>query len=253
MLSPAEIDAFVADGYVAVRGALPAGVLRACQDEIWSELSGRGVRREDPATWRDPVVRINCPDTEAFAAAGTQPVLWEAFDQLIGAGRWWRRRGVGGTIPVRFPSPDDPGDAGWHIEASFSKNGDWWVNYRSRQRGLLALYLFSDVDEDSAPTRVRPGSHRDAARVLAPAGDEGMPFPQAAVMAAEASAGRPTVLATGRAGDVILCHPFLVHAASWPNPGRQPRAMAQPGVALHDQFPLTPPLSPVELAMAPDI
>ena len=170
MLSPAEIDAFVADGYVAVRGALPAGVLRACQDQIWSELSGRGVRREDPATWRDPVVRIDCPETEAFAAAGTQPVLWEAFDQLIGAGRWWRRRGVGGTIPVRFPSPDDPGDAGWHIEASFETNGDWCVNYRSRQRGLLALYLFSDVDEDSAPTRVRPGSPRDAARVLAKPG-----------------------------------------------------------------------------------
>ena len=56
MLSPAEIDAFVADGYVAVRGALPADVLRACQDEIWSELSGRGVRREDPSTDRKSVV-----------------------------------------------------------------------------------------------------------------------------------------------------------------------------------------------------
>ena len=32
------------------------------------------------------------PVTGAFAAAGTQPVLWEAFDQLIGEGRWWRRR-----------------------------------------------------------------------------------------------------------------------------------------------------------------
>jgi hypothetical protein len=28
--------------------------------------------------------------------------------------------------------------------------------------------------------------------------------------------------------------------------------MAQPGVALHDQFPLTPPLSPVELALIAD-
>ena len=160
MLSQAEIDTFVADGYVAVRGALPADVLRACQEEIWSALGDRGVRREDPSTWRDPVVRIDCPESEAFAAAGTQPVLWEAFDQLIGEGRWWRRRGVGGTIPVRFPSQDDPGDAGWHIEASFEKGGDWWVNYRSRQRGLLALYLFGDVDASSAPTRVRPGSHR---------------------------------------------------------------------------------------------
>jgi hypothetical protein len=28
--------------------------------------------------------------------------------------------------------------------------------------------------------------------------------------------------------------------------------MAQPGVALHNAFPLVPPLSPVELAMAAD-
>ena len=107
------------------------------------------------------------------------------------------------------------------------------------------------MDADSAPTRVRPGSHRDAARILAPAGDEGMPFPQAARLAAQASAARPTELATGQAGDVIVCHPFLVHAASWPHAGRHPRIMAQPGVALHDAFPLVPPLSPVELAMRP--
>jgi len=28
--------------------------------------------------------------------------------------------------------------------------------------------------------------------------------------------------------------------------------VAQPGVALHDAFPLVPPLSPVELAMSPE-
>jgi hypothetical protein len=250
MLSEAQIDSFVADGFVAVRGAVPADVLRACQEEIWSALAERGVRRDAPATWRDPVVRIPCPESEAFAAAGTQPSLWEAFDQLIGAGRWWRRQGVGGTIPVRFPSQADPGDAGWHIEASYDVTGEWRVNHRSRARGLLALYLFSDVDADSAPTRVRPGSHRDTARALAPAGDEGMPWAQAAPLAAQASAARPTSLVTGRAGDVFLCHPFLVHAASWPHSGRHPRIIAQPGVALHDAFPLVIPLSPVELAMA---
>jgi hypothetical protein len=101
MLSQAEIDSFVANGYVAVCDALPADVLQACQDEIWSELGDRGVRREDPSTWRDPVVRINCPESEAFAAAGTQPVLWEAFDQLIGEGR---RLGRG-----RHPLPPVPG------------------------------------------------------------------------------------------------------------------------------------------------
>jgi hypothetical protein len=246
MLSDGEIRAFVEDGFVAVRGAVPGDVVRACQDEIWSALAGSGALRDEPSTWTEPVVRIVCPDSEAFAAAGTQPALWEAFDQLIGEGRWWHRRGVGGTIPVRFPSQANPGDAGWHIESSYEQDGKPWVNYRSRARGLLALYLFSDVEADGAPTRVRPGSHRDAARVLEPAGDDGMPFAQAAPLAAEASAGRPTELATGRAGDVFLCHPFLVHAASWPHTGRQPRIIAQPGVALHDAFPLVEPLSPVE-------
>jgi hypothetical protein len=249
MLSQAEIDSFVADGFIAVRGAVPAGVLRACQAEIWSALGDLGVLRDDPSTWRAPVVRIPCPESEAFAAAGTQPVLWEAFDQLIGEGRWWRRRGVGGTIPVRFPSRADPGDAGWHIEGSFDKGGHSWVNYRSRSRGMLALYLFSDVDAGSAPTRVRPGSHRDAASVLRPSGEDGVPFTKAGPMAADASVARPTALVTGRAGDVFLCHPFLVHAASWPHTGSRPRLVAQPGVALHDEFPLVPPLSPVELAM----
>jgi hypothetical protein len=252
MLSQAEIDAFVADGFVAVRGAVPGAVLDACRAEIWSALADRGVLRDDPVTWRHPVVRITCPDSPAFAAAGTQPVLWEAFDQLIGAGRWWRRRGVGGTIPVRFPSRADPGDAGWHLEGSFDQGGEWWVNYRSRGRGLLALYLFSDVDAGSAPTRVRPGSHRDAARILKPAGQAGMSFMRAAALAAQASADRPTELATGQAGDVFLCHPFLVHAASWPHTGAHPRIMAQPGVALRDSFPLVPPLSPVERAIAAD-
>jgi hypothetical protein len=85
--------------------------------------------------------------------------------------------------------------------------------------------------------------------VLAPAGDDGLPWMEAAPAAADASAHRPTALATGEAGDVFLCHPFLVHAASWPHQGRLPRMMAQPGVALHTQFPLTSPLSPVEQAI----
>jgi hypothetical protein len=270
VLSEDEVAAFIQDGFIAIREAVPQDVVRACQDTVWSELEKQGVRRGDPATWTGPVVRIACPEGGPFAAAGTQPVLWEAFDQLIGEGRWWHREGVGGTIPVRFPraakpsaanpsaanpsaanpGAEDPGDAGWHIEGSYEKNGELAVNIRSRLRGLLALYLFTDVDEASAPTRIRPGSHFDAARVVAPAGDDGMRWTQAAQSAAKATEHLPTVLATGEAGDVFLCHPFLVHAASWPHTGAAPKIMAQPGVHLLDQFPLTDPLSPVEQAIA---
>jgi Phytanoyl-CoA dioxygenase (PhyH) len=249
VLTTGEVESFVADGFVAIRGAVPGEVIAACQQVIWAELAKQGVT-EDPASWTEPVVRVSCPEGGPFVAAGTQPVVWEACDQLIGPPeRWWRRPGVGGSLAVRFPSERDPGDAGWHIESSYAEDGNPWVNCRSRARGLLALYLLTDVDEASAPTRLRPGSHLEAARVLAPAGDAGMPWLEAAQAAAAATEHLPTVLATGRAGDVFLCHPFLVHAASWPHRGTRPRVIAQPGVALHDQFPLTAPLSPVERAI----
>jgi Phytanoyl-CoA dioxygenase (PhyH) len=238
MLSQAEVSAFLAEGYVAIRRAVPASLVQACQEVIWAGLGQRGIRRDDPETWTEPVVRINCPEGGPFAAAGTRLAVQEACDQLIGTGRWWRREGIGGTIPVRFPGEDDPGDAGWHIEASYEDGGQWRVNVGSRGRGLLALYLFTDVDEASAPTRLRPGSHRDVPPLLAPAGAAGLDWPAAAQQAAQATAHRPAALATGEAGDVFLCHPFLVHAASWPHRGHQPRIIAQPGVALHEEYPL---------------
>jgi hypothetical protein len=249
VLTTREVDGFVEDGFVAIRGAVPGEVIAACQDVVWAELARQGVT-EDPDSWTEPVVRIVCPEGGPFADAGTRPAVWDACDQLIGnPDRWWRRAGVGGTLPVRFPSERDPGDAGWHIESSYAVDGTAWVNYPSRSRGLLALYLLTDADEDSAPTRLRPGSHLEAARVLAPAGDAGMAWLEAAEAAAVATGHLPTVLATGRAGDVFLCHPFLVHAASWPHRGPRPRIIAQPGVALHGQFPLMAPLSPVERAI----
>jgi hypothetical protein len=36
------------------------------------------------------------------------------------------------------------------------------------------LFLFSDVGQDDAPTRIRIGSHLDMARFLEPAGQAGM-------------------------------------------------------------------------------
>ena len=43
VLSDDEISAFLADGYVAVRGAVPAPVIEAIQDAIWAELGRQGV------------------------------------------------------------------------------------------------------------------------------------------------------------------------------------------------------------------
>jgi len=155
-----------------------------------------------------------------------------------------------GTFPVRFPSPDDPGDAGWHVDVSFGWEHpdfmEWRVNVVSRGRALLMLFLFSDIGEEDAPTRIRVGSHIDIARQLAPAGDAGLTLRELAADGFAGSATRPQTLAVGDAGTVYLCHPFLVHCAQ-PHRGARPRFMAQP--PLLPKEPLSLDTSPVERAI----
>lgn len=234
-----RVEAFERDGFVAVRGAVAPDAVRACVDVIGGELRARGVDLDDPATWTRPVVRIGCPEGPAFAAAGTSPALWRTYDALLGPGRWVRREGVGGSVPVRFPSTDDPGDAGWHIDGSYEVDGQYWVNVRSRGRGLLALFLFSDVGDADAPTEILAGSHLDVPRLVAPYGEPGVFFGQVSVDLPDSTFERPRVRATGRAGDVFVCHPFLVHRATWPHRGTGPRILAQPEIGLHQPFALT--------------
>jgi Phytanoyl-CoA dioxygenase (PhyH) len=229
---PVDVDAFLRDGYLVRRGAFSPAIAAACRDAIWAELAGHGVARDDRATWTRPVVRVNCPEGEPFAAAGEAPALIAVYDRLLGPGRWVRRGGVGGTVPVRFPSAEDPGDAGYHVEGSYAGPGGYWTNVRSRDRGLLALFLFSDVGPDDAPTRLIAGSHLFVPDVLAPYGEAGTYFGDVTRQLRPSILSRPAAHATGRAGDVFVCHPFLVHTATWPHRGAQPRLVAQPGVAI---------------------
>lgn len=233
-----SINDFIRDGFLIVRGAVAPDVVRQCRKEIETELRALSVDTNDPSTWTTPVIRIPCPNTPAFAAAGTSPKLWRMYDALLGPGNWVQRQGVGGTIPVRFPSTTDPGDAGWHIDGSYEVDGQYWVNVHSRYRGLLALFLFTDVDDKDAPTEIIAGSHLDIPRFLAPYGETGAFFAEATKDLPASTFQRPHAHATGQAGDVYICHPFLVHRATWPHRGVGPRMIAQPEIAHHEPFAL---------------
>lgn len=222
-----DVAAFIRDGFVRIDAAFPTDLAAQCREVLWRDS---GCREDDPATWTRPVVRLGNYSQAPFRAAAQSPQLHAAFDDLVGPGRWLPCGSLG-TFPVRFPSDQDPGDAGWHIDPSFGYETPdflrWRTNIRSKGRALLMLFLFSDVDEDDAPTRLRVGSHRDIARQLAPHGDAGLTLGELAADGFAGSAHRPEALATGRAGTVYLCHPFIVHAAQ-PHRGTQPRFMAQP-------------------------
>lgn len=106
------------------------------------------------------------------------------------------------------------------------------------------------MGEEDAPTRIRVGSPGVVARLLEPAGEAGMSFRELA-QKLEATANLPEVSATGPAGTVYVCHPFLVHAAQ-PHRGQNPRFMAQSPFLAKKSFELFRPdgqYSPVERAI----
>jgi hypothetical protein len=219
------VDSFVRDGFVKVEQAVPAAVVSACASLLWDEI---GAEPDNPSTWARPVYWIGSMAQPPFAQAANAPVLLDAFDTLVGPGRW-QPRGELGAFPLRFPHVDEPDDAGWHIEGSYTPPAEtsYFTNVHSSYRALLTLFLFTDVDPHNAPTRIRVGSHMDVPQVLLPYGDRGASGTVLSPQVEAASADRPVTFATGIAGDVFICHPFLVHAAQ-PHHGTRPRFMAQP-------------------------
>ena len=87
------------------------------------------------------------------------------------------------------------------------------------------LFLFPDVGADDAPTPIRAGSHTIIARRLPPYGESGLSLRELPADGYAATSGCEEVLATGDAGTVYLCLPFLVHATE-PHCGTRPRFMA---------------------------
>lgn len=227
-----DVTRFVRDGFVRIDGAFSSEIAAAARARLWQDIDAD---EGDRATWTAPVVRLGTYDDEPFRVAATSPVLARVYDRLVGEGRWERRTSLG-TFPVRFPSPDDPGDAGWHIDTAFFLDEDDPAdfmasrsNVASRGRALLALFLFSDVGPSDAPTRIRVGSHRTIAKRLAPAGERGLTLGELAATGFAESQDLPEALAVGPAGTVYVCHPFLVHSAQ-PHRGDTPRFLAQPAI-----------------------
>lgn len=225
--SRGSIEQFVHDGFLRIDAAFSPQLAAAARAILWADT---GCDPNAPSTWTRPVVRLDQYTQPPFVTAANTPVLHRAFDLLVGANRWLPCGSVG-TFPVRFPSPLDPGDAGWHVDVSFGFEDpdffSWRANLHSKGRALLLLLLFSDVGVDDAPTRIRVGSHLEIARRLAPAGDAGLTLRELCADDWSSTADCPEVTATGDAGTAYLCHPFLVHSAQ-PHRGLRPRFMAQP-------------------------
>lgn len=231
VLAAGQVEAFVERGFVRLDAAFPPPLAQHCESLLWTQLAP--MTPDDRSTWDRPLVRLASQDAQPFRQAVASRRWLEAIRQLAGP-KALAHPHLAGTVVVRFPVDGNPADDGWHIDTSFRHDNDWWVNHRSRGRGLLMLVLLSDIGKNDAPTRLRIGSHRDVAKGLVPFGEQGLPSSDTASVVS-ATAHRSVDLATGQAGDVYLCHPFLVHAAQ-PHRGTRPRFLAQPGVLLKEDY-----------------
>ncbi|GAA4507369.1 MULTISPECIES: phytanoyl-CoA dioxygenase family protein [Nonomuraea] len=219
-----DVDRFVTEGFAKLEAAVPREVADAASAQVWQQI---GLSPDDPAGWREPVVwTADMTGHGAFGELARSPRLREALDEIAGPGGWVPRAALG-NMPIRFPGKAPVDDRGWHIDASVARpDGSWAVS--GRPETMLLLVLLSEVGDDDAPTRVRVGSHRDAAEAL---GERVLDPFEAGPLLDAASKDRPVAHATGLPGDMYLLHPLTVHAAD-EHRGTRPRFMSQGPVFL---------------------
>ena len=160
-----DIESFIRDGYVAIPVAFPRALADQCRAILWQAM---GLDPDRPETWTKPVVRLDSSASPFHDAANT-PRL---HPRLRPARRPRPLAAAGlGTFPVRFPSAEDPGDAGWHIDVSFGIETpdfmEWRANVYSKGRALLMLFLLlrrrRGRRPDPHPRRLAP-RHRPPTR-----------------------------------------------------------------------------------------
>jgi len=248
VLSAEQIESFVEHGYVRVPECFTRADAQPWLDEAWVRL---GYDRDDPSTWAEQ--RVHMPSLRHVAVADFAPEVWGAACQLLGGEdrieqpyTWGNgfiaNLGVGADRPWEPPSAASPD---WH------KDGDFFRHFLdSPEQGLLTIVLWSDIQERGGGTFIAPDSVAPVARLLERRREGVLPdeFPYDELIAQCST----FVETTGRLGDVVLMHPFILHASSQNHRGTA-RFITNPPIALREpmRFDRDDPAehSPVERAI----
>jgi hypothetical protein len=228
VLTDAEAEQFVENGYIILRDCFP----RSLADE-WVDFAFRrlGYDRRDPSTWE--VDRVHLPSMNSADTKAVAPKVWAAICDVLGgeeriaANTFHLRDGfiinfrLGSDRPWEPPSPNV---RGWH------KDGDFFRHFLdSPEQGLLTIVLWTDILPQSGGTFLSPDSIEHVARRLLEH-PEGL-LPNGFGGLIEKCSQFEEL--TGKAGDIALIHPFMLHSASQ-NPSGRPRFITNPPVSLKE-------------------
>jgi len=209
-LTDEQAEHFLERGFVTLKAAFDAADARQWLDDAWLRF---GYDRHDPGSWTEK--RIHLSSRSKVDARTFAPAAWRAAMDLTGgedrvAQPWqWgdgfiANLGVGDDRPWEPPSPKV---GGWH------KDGDFFRHFLdSPEQGLLTFVLWTDMVHQGGGTFVAADSVPVVARFLAdhPEGVLPRDFDYAGLI----GQCRDFVEMTGEAGDVVLLHPFTLHATS---------------------------------------
>ena len=209
-LTDEQAGQFLERGFVTVRGAFDPAAARRWLDDAWIRF---GYDRDDPGSWAEKRIHLSARshvDARTFA-----PAAWQAAMELVGGEErvllpWqWgdgfiANLGVGDDRPWQPPSP---AVGGWH------KDGDFFRHFLdSPEQALLTFVLWTDMLPRGGGTFVAADSVPVVARFLAGHPEGVLPgdFDYAGLI----GQCRDFVEMTGKAGDVVLLHPYTLHATS---------------------------------------
>jgi hypothetical protein len=132
-------------GWVRVPSAFSREAAEAMQDATWTALERQGIRRDEPATWRNeaPSHLQKLKRHPAFAA----------IDEVLGADRW-KGPNDWGAFFLLFPDPrpwNVPHKA-WHLDAPYDDPLD-------PPSGLKVHHLYGDIEPRAGGMTIVSGSH----------------------------------------------------------------------------------------------
>jgi hypothetical protein len=221
VLSSSDRDHFLERGYVVVPDAIAPDRVREWQELAWQRL---GYDKNDPSTWEKE--RVHLPPSRAVRVEEFAPRAFAATCEVVGGRERIEEPYFYGDVFVcnlaegadKPWQPPSAQSTGWHKDGYFFRHF-----LDSPEQGLLVIAAWTDVLHQGGGTFIAPDSVGVVARYLAahPAGVE------PGVFGSLIEQCREFEEITAQAGDVVLLHPFMLHAVSQ-NTLRAPRFISNP-------------------------
>lgn len=214
MLTQKQKLDFYENGYITIPGVVPQLMVDAARHAINHSIGAVGMNEEDLARFRAQSYCNEIREAPQIVDLFNKTPICQIAESLMG------ERNVqvptSGQIALRFPGPlhTDPNEPSGHLDGlGTNTNGMAKGVYRRGFTALAVIYLADVPEPYSGNFTVWPKSHSFFADYFKKEGHEilanGMPRP-------ELPEGARQI--TGKAGDVVLTHHQIVHAAA-PNAG----------------------------------